>query len=300
MDFGKVNTSLLDGIDFTLPADHEQTTRILQQTPKKQFRIYVGCSKWGRTDWIGKIYPKGTKPGNFLDEYAKRFNCIEFNAIYYQLPSPAQVRTWKQKVGNDFLFCPKFSDVITHVKRLSGVEAELQAFLEVLHEFGENLGPVFLMPHPQMGPAHMDLVLSFLRSLPKNIEVFSEFRHPDWYKPPHADRLFTELEGMNRGTVITDSSGRRDCVHMRLTTPDAFIRFVGNGLHPTDYERVDAWVERIGEWIAQGLQSCYFFMHQHDELYSPEMSKYLIEKLNNHSGLSLKVPSFVSQPDLFG
>lgn len=79
---------------------------------------------------------------------------------------------------------------------------------------------------------------------------------------------------------------------MRLTTPDAFIRFVGNSLHDTDYKRIDNWVKKIMEWDEQGLQNCYFFMHQHEELYSPELCKYLIEQLNKKGKYNLQVPIF--------
>ena len=79
---------------------------------------------------------------------------------------------------------------------------------------------------------------------------------------------------------------------MRLTTPEAFIRFVGNSLHESDYKRIDNWVKRIKQWDESGLKECYFFMHMHDERYSPELSKYLIEALNKKCGTNIKVPKF--------
>ena len=88
--------------------------------------------------------------------------------------------------------------------------------------------------------------------------------------------------------MITDTAGRRDCVHMYLTVPKAFIRFVGNSLDNSDYTRIDDWVKRINYWLDNGLEELYFFMHMHDETYSPELSSYLIDKLNTVCGLSLK------------
>jgi uncharacterized protein YecE (DUF72 family) len=81
---------------------------------------------------------------------------------------------------------------------------------------------------------------------------------------------------------------------MYLTIPKAFIRFVGNSLHPSDYKRIDNWVERIKVWLDNGLKELYFFMHMHDEAYSPELSVYLIDKLNGECGLSLHKPQFVA------
>lgn len=294
MEFGKAATPELDHIDFKLPADTPRTTQVLKDSDAKKPAIHVGCAKWGRPDWIGKIYPKGTRSTNFLDEYAKQFNCIEFNAIYYKLPSHDQIRAWKNKVGKDFKFCPKFTDVITHIKRLKDTKREVDLFLDVVHELGDQLGPVFLMPHPQMGPKDLDIIQRFVSELPKDIEVFVELRHPQWFENNEHKALFDFLQAEKRGTVITDSAGRRDCVHMDLTIPDAFIRFVGNSLHQTDYERVDEWVQRIKKWMESGLRSCYFFMHQHEELYSPELSKYLIEQLNKECKTDIKVPQFVS------
>lgn len=141
-----------------------------------------------------------------------------------------------------------------------------------------------------MGPKTQDTIEAFLQSLPKDIEVFTEFRHAQWFADTTAfQSSFDMLQRNHSGTVITDASGRRDCVHMRLTTPEAFIRFVGNGLHPTDYTRIDDWIQRIKLWMSQGIQKVYFFMHQHEELHSPELCKYLIEEMNKHCGTQIPV-----------
>ena len=81
---------------------------------------------------------------------------------------------------------------------------------------------------------------------------------------------------------------------MRLTSAEAFIRFVGNGLHPTDYTRVDEWVQRIKQWNDKGLRKVFFFMHQHEEVYSPRLASYAIQQLNKHCGSNIPEPKFVS------
>ncbi|MFX7094743.1 DUF72 domain-containing protein, partial [Acinetobacter baumannii] len=88
------------------------------------------------------------------------------------------------------------------------------------------------------------------------------------------------------GIVITDTSGRRDCAHMYLTVPKTFIRYVGNSLHATDYTRVDAWIARMKYWIERGMEELYFFMHMHDEAFSPELTVYMVDKLNTVMGLN--------------
>ncbi len=296
MEFGKVETPDISEIDFTLPADAPGTLELLkkQNSTNVKPEIFVGCAKWGRKDWVGKIYPQGTKEADFLSHYSKHFNCIELNATFYRIPTVSQTSGWAAKVGKDFKFSPKFTDRISHLKRLKDVKELTDQFLEGISGFKDNLGPVFLMPHPGMGPKTLDTTEAFIQSLPKDIELFVELRNPQWYADPDAFKsMFNMLEKNKAGSIITDASGRRDCVHMRLTTPVAFIRFVGNGLHPTDYTRVDAWVQRIKSWMENGIQKVYFFMHQHEEIYSPELCRYVIQQLNNHCGTSIPEPQFV-------
>lgn len=298
MDFGKVDSTTLEQIDFKLPPDKEDTVRVLSKntSARKNTKIYVGCAKWGRKDWVGKIYPKKTKEADFLVHYAKHFNCIELNATFYRLPSVKQVEGWKAKVGPDFKFCPKFTDQITHIKRLKDAEAITNVFLEGIAAFGNNLGPVFLQTPPNYAPKNLEILEHYIESLPDDIDLFVELRHPGWFNDPEIfEKVFSMLEKHQAGAVITDASGRRDCVHMRLTTTDAFIRFVGNSLHPTDYSRCDDWVQRIKNWKDNGASRIFFFMHQHEELHSPELCRYLIPQINKHCGTDIAVPVFVDE-----
>ena len=299
MKFGKVTEIDLSSVDFTLPPDAPATSALLKrQTPRKA-EVFVGCAKWGRKDWVGRVYPPGTKESDFLKLYSQHFNAIELNATFYRLPSISQTAEWAAQVDKGFKFSPKFTDKISHLKRLKDVKELTERFLNGIRGFKETLGPVFLMPHPGMGPKSLEVIEAFIQSLPDDIDLFIELRHPQWYADPEFfDKVFSMMERHNVGSIITDASGRRDCVHMRLTTPEAFIRFVGNALHPTDYTRVDEWVQRIKIWMENGIQKVYFFMHQPEEIHSPPLCKYVIQQLNKHCGTNLKEPVFVEQPDL--
>jgi hypothetical protein len=89
-------------------------------------------------------------------------------------------------------------------------------------------------------------------------------------------------------------------VFPHLTIPKTFIRYVGNSLHKTDFLRIDAWVKGMKYWLDNGIQEINFFMHMHDEATSPELTVYLVQKMNKVCGLNLTAPQFVSgQPKLF-
>ena len=77
--------------------------------------------------------------------------------------------------------------------------------------------------------------------------------------------------------MITDVAGRRDVCHLRLTSGKTLIRFVGNGLHPSDYERIRDWSNRLTEWTDKGLSEIYFFTHEPDNLLAPDLAQFCTE-----------------------
>jgi uncharacterized protein YecE (DUF72 family) len=306
MEFGRVETNEINKVDFALPADGEQTKLTLKGKEVKDPRFLVGCAKWGRKEWVNLIYPPKTKEKDFLGEYVKHFNSIELNAVFYGIPKEDQILKWKEMADqrDDFLFCPKFSRAITHIKRLNNAQAETDLYLKAISQFGDKLGPCFLQLGDNFGPKNFSVLKQYLEALPRDLDLFVEVRHPDWFNNL-ADRknLFSLLADLNIGAAITDASGRRDCVHMELTTPKAFIRFVGNGgkfLETSDKKRVDEWVERLEDWLSRGLEEVYFFLHQHDESDTPIIADYTIEKFNKHLGAKLPRIKFLpNQGGLF-
>lgn len=299
MEFGRVPSEELARVDFTLPPDPELTVNTLQAAKGTgDLQVRVGCAKWGRKEWLGKIYPPKTKEANFLEEYVKHFDSIELNATFYQVYGPDTIAKWKEKasVNPHFKFCPKFSQSITHIRRLKNADDITTNFYEGIMAFGDKLGPLFLQLSDNFTPKSLPELTAYLQHLPKDIPVFVELRHKNWFADTETrTAVFNMLHETGIGAVITDASGRRDCVHMELPTPHAFIRFVGNSLDRTDYLRVDEWVTRIRQWQQMGLQSVWFFMHQHDERYSPELCDYVVEKLNEALGLALLRPQFIEK-----
>jgi uncharacterized protein YecE (DUF72 family) len=300
MEFGKVPSSALATIDFTLPPDAPLTNQTLRQLGSKQpLQVYVGASSWAQKVWKGNLYPPKTKDADFLREYAKQFNLIELNATHYKMPDAASIQRWLEKTeaNPDFRFSPKFYQYISHIKRLKGADEITTDFLETLLGLGDKLGPLFLQMSDNFSPRNYEDLAAYLRSLPRDLPIFTELRHADWFNVSSArNPVFELMHQLGIGTIITDTAGRRDAVHMTLTTPAVYLRFVGNALHPTDYLRIDAWVERFKHWHSQGLQAVYVGMHQSDELATPVLCDYLIKRINTELSLNIKPPHII-QPD---
>ena len=61
MEFGSVFTEELDSVDFSLPKEPAFNKQILPGKKNESAKVYIGCAKWGRLEWVGKIYPEKTK-----------------------------------------------------------------------------------------------------------------------------------------------------------------------------------------------------------------------------------------------
>lgn len=301
MKFGQVADP--SQIDFTLPKDHPQTKFILNQN--KDFdsaqsgleNISIGCAKWNKTDLKG-FYPKGTK--DELTYYATQFNSIELNATFYGMPTAEQVQTWKEKTPANFKFFPKIPNTVSHFRRLLNVTDVVTQFASAVLNFDEKLGMVFLQLHDNFKPKDYERLEKFVQDWPKEVPLAIELRNTEWFTNEEVFNTVCELFEMNNITnIIVDTAGRRDMLHMRLTTSDAFIRYVGANAE-SDYARLDDWLERIKVWKKEGLQNLYFFVHQNVEKASPLLSAYFIEKVNKEFGTNIHIPTMASEkPTLF-
>ena len=287
MQFGSVPDPSV--VDFTLPADHPGTAKILKEKGGKGLtEIYVGCAKWNKADLKG-FYPRGTK--DELQYYASQFNSIELNATFYNNYRPEQIAKWIEKVPAGFRFFPKVHQFISHIKRLSNVIDETDAFCYNAKSFGEHLGMAFLQLHDNFGPKNKDRLETFMDLWSPEIPLAVELRNTAWFNDPEeAEWVFNLFEKYDVANIVTDTAGRRDLLHMRLTSPVAFVRYVGAN-HESDYPRLEDWVERIKVWKELGLEKLYFFVHQNLEKASPYLSHFFIERLNSEFGLSLQLPS---------
>ena len=284
MKFGQVEDP--SQIDFTLPKDHPRTKEILAKNKSGLKDISIGCAKWNKTDLKG-FYPKGTK--DELTYYATQFNSIELNATFYSLPSPEQILTWKEKTPADFKFFPKITNTVSHFRRLINVDDVVTNFSTSMLNFGDQLGMVFLQLHDNFKPKDYDRVEKFVKSWPREVPLAIELRSAEWFEEETFGKVTQLFEENNITNIIVDTAGRRDMLHMRLTTDSAFIRYVGANAE-SDYERLDDWLERIKIWKKEGLKNLYFFVHQNVEKASPLLSAYFIEKLNSEFGTDIVIP----------
>ncbi|WHF50323.1 DUF72 domain-containing protein [Chryseobacterium gotjawalense] len=285
MKFGQVEDP--SQIDFTLPKDHPRTEEILKDNKSKKLNVFIGCAKWNKTDLKG-FYPKGTK--DELTYYSTQFNSIELNATFYGMPSPDQVLTWKEKTPADFKFFPKIPNTVSHFRRLLNITDVVTQFATSVLNFDEKLGMVFLQLHDNFKPKDYERLEKFVHDWPKEVPLAIELRNSEWFADEEIFNKTMDLfEKYAVTNIIVDTAGRRDMLHMRLTTPTAFIRYVGANAD-SDYTRLDDWIDRIKIWEKEGLENLYFFVHQNIEKASPLLSAHFIEAINKEFKMNIHIP----------
>jgi uncharacterized protein YecE (DUF72 family) len=281
VDFGRLPS--LEGVSLALPPLEDRSRRVLaasvrdgrQSSPSEgqgaEEWLRAGAPAWARKDWLGRFYPRGASDKDFLRLYARKCGAIELNASYYRVPTESVLDGWAAEVPASFHFCPKMHQSVTHRHDLGGAIPEARSFAERFLRLGARLGPAFLQLPPWAGEELWPALDAVLAALPAEFRIAIEFRHPSWFRGGAlSDAVFSGLARRGAGVVITDVAGRRDVCHGSVTAPFVMVRFVGNNLHPTDMPRADAWLDRLVEWRALGLERAYFFAHQPDDAFAPE------------------------------
>lgn len=291
MKFGQVDEGELSRIDLGLPPDLFATSAYLKtlSSPKQSPSIYIGCSVWADRGFVGKIYPPKTAAKAFLSCYSRQFNTVELNTTFYGIPPITRVQQWREAVPPSFRFCPKFPQSISHRNYGNKQQQELlERFIVAMSHLGELLGPSFLQLPPHFKPNKLNLLRQLLEAIPGDFPMAVELRHPLWFSDVGAQKeVMALLQERGIAAVITDVAGRRDVLHQRVTAETVFVRFTGNNLHPTDFSRIDAWVERLQEWISRGISTIYFLLHEPEKSRSADLAVYLINGLNKIEGVAL-------------
>ncbi len=275
---------------------------------------YRGCPVWNCRDWIGTVFDKRASAQDSLRHYAKFFNTVEANSIFYALPPLATVERWMAEAGPGFRFCPKFPKSISHERRLSGADSETDAFIKILEtlQHGERLGPSFLQLPPSFNAHSFDTLERFLSSLPKEFHYAVEPRHVSWYdKSDNEQRLDDTLQALGMDKVIFDSrplfaaqspdeaeiaaQSRKPQTPVRkiATGNRPFLRFVGQNSTPENEPWIKEWAPVINKWILEGKKP-FVFTHCPDEAYAPYFARALHEQLKKLNPLLDPFPAMAS------
>ena len=259
--------------------------------------IYLGCPIWSFKGWVGNFYPKGTKPAEFLREYARRLTTIEGNTTFYAVPAPKTVETWVENTPETFRFCPKIPKAISHNGKLLDYVDRALEFINVMRPLGPRLGPMFLQLPPRYSPSLLGDLDAFLSRMPDDIRLAVEVRHLDWFESPHDETLDQLLASHNMARVVIDTRPIRDLqgdailadtsyeslLEARERKPDVpvvpkrtsdfiFVRFIGHPELAPNIEYVAEWVDYLVPQMQKNAD-VFVFCHSPNNLMAPEICR---------------------------
>lgn len=298
MEFGKLPS--IDRVDFSLHSEPAGNAHLLSGLNGNggEGHIYLGATGYNMKPWIGKWYPAGIRDRDMLLHYGRQFNTIEHNTTHYRVPDETMVQRWIDETPDDFRFCPKIPQRISHAHDLGLHSGLLEEFLMRMDQLQVRMGCCFIQLPPNFSASQVPALNRFFRKWPGHIPLAVEVRHSSFFQQTAAaEAYFDCLSEHKVCAVITDVAGRRDVCHMRLTAPRVMVRFVGNGLVPTDYSRINDWVDRLRHWHREGINEFYFFTHEPDNLLAPELAVYTGETINKKiPEISCRWPEALPEP----
>lgn len=295
MEFGKLES--VDRVNWTLPPDDTVSIQFLCQLPRNpSLQIYFGAPAWAHKEWIGSLYPQNTKASDYLYYYSRVFSCIELNTSHYRIPNADQTRKWTEQTPKHFQFCSKITKEISHRLQGMGDKELLRYWFNYLTELKERQGPSFLQLPPYFDYSKKILLFNFLKNWSDEFPLAIELRHPSWFQGPHLLPALTEyLQRRHIGLVITDVAGRRDVLHSSISAPFTMIRFIGNNLHPSDEQRMKDWKLKLETWKSQGLQKAYYFLHQPEDLMTPQAKDLFVKIYSDSAEFLIHKPEELSK-----
>lgn len=224
-------------------------------------RLLVGTSGYSYPDWVGPVYPEGTRPGEYLPLYAKRFGFVELNFCFYRQPEAAVLEKLRSRAPAGFQFSAKAHRSLTH-EPLADVREAALVFREgigPLRESGQLSAVLLQFPfkfhYTDESRRHLDRVCRALEGLPLAVE----FRNRDWQR----ERVVTELARRGVSLVSVDLPSLPELPQPAVapTASMAYIRFHGrsaatwwNGDSASRYDYRYSTTE-LEEWARRALEA---------------------------------------------
>jgi uncharacterized protein YecE (DUF72 family) len=234
--------------------------------------------------------PQSHPAGERLRAYAGWCNAVEGNTTFYATPAQKTVETWARQTDPGFRFVVKLPKVVTHERRLAGVEVEMRAFLDAIEPLGERAVLWTQLPG-SFGPTEVDALSRFLRRLPVGLQRAVEVRHPVFFSDAGATSLLEgALAGVDAEWVPFDttaffrspptSEAEQEAWDRKPRLPRRtralpgrpIVRYLGRDSVEDTVEGWRPWTEVVADWLREG-RSPTVFVHTPDNHDAPELAR---------------------------
>jgi len=221
-------------------------------------RVLIGTSGYSYEDWVGPVYPPGSRKQDFLGLYSSEFPVVELNFSFYQQPAPRTLERMASTTPADFLFALKANRTMTHDIG-EDWEHQVSAFRSGISPLVEanRLAAILLQFPYSFGytPESRERLATLCEKL-EGLPLAVEFRKSDWLKP----QVFDGLRERKVALVSVDEPDLPRLLRpsTEVTSELAYLRFHGRnkaqwwtGDNASRYDylydsaELGGWVERV-------------------------------------------------------
>jgi uncharacterized protein YecE (DUF72 family) len=238
-------------------------------------QLFVGTSGWAYPSWKPGFYPEKLAQAKFLPYYATQLNTVEVNLTFRQLLKDTTAQKWITQTPDKFRFSIKAHQVLTHIKRLKNTEEFLPRFLATIEPLAAagKIGPVLFQLPPNM-KVDVELLNSFLSTVPRGVRAAFEFRNQSWF----SDEVFSLLKENNRALCIAETEER-------VTPDEVTADFCYYRYRKPEYSADErrAMVNRMREHMNAGRDTYAYFKHEE----TPQGAIYAVDVLKEAANKNL-------------
>ena len=260
------------------------------------------------------------KDAHVLGAYSQYFSSVEGNTTFYGLPKAETVKQWDKETPEQFRFCFKLPQTITHKHQLLSSKVETQEFLDRISPLTAKLGLLCIQLPASFSGSELQSLSDYLSSLPSNLNFAVEVRHPDFFAKGAIEREFNRLLAAHKANRIsfdtrslfahpaTDPISRKAKehkpqlpVHAIATADNPMVRLIT----PMDWQWAESylqpWLKKVVNWLDEG-RSPYLFFHTPDNAEAPLLAAHFVEQLEKIRPGSCNFtqwPEAASQDSLF-
>ncbi len=235
--------------------------------------ILVGTSGYSYLEWVGPVYPEGSRTDEFLARYATLFPTVELNFSYYRMPTSGQLARLQDQAGPALVFSVKANEALTHKIEAAAWKEAARSFMGALEPLrkAERLGAVLLQfpfsfHYDVDRRRYLDGVLAELAGLPLAVE----FRNHEWYNNRVVDAFRSRSVAL-ASMDLPELKGLPPVMDV-VTAPLAYVRFHGRNGETwwgsdsaarydylySDLE-LEAWADRVNGIAARADRILVYF-----------------------------------------
>lgn len=193
--------------------------------------------------------------------YAARFDAVEINNTFYRMPKPGALARWAGEVAETELSFALKAPVYLGLlgKGRAGLEQPARHFLELAHELGPRLGPIYLQL-PKTAKSDPEGLRVLLELFPRNVRVAIEPGNETW----QTGEIRALLREHGAALCTIDDADRPAA--LEATADFGYLR-----LRRTKYSgaALAAWAERI---LAQRWNEAWVFFKHEDRGTGPRLA----------------------------